>query len=383
MEKSVLAHTVKHTSCSIKREESGRTDGQYVILAIVLKNLDPTVHPTADLLDEALAGVRGEARVAGLSSVAVGTGQVAMSARLTIDYDRPTTAPRHLIAKFADPDPDRRRQVRREGAYEREVRFYRELAPRVGVRTPNVYAAEFASETGDFLLLLEDLTPARQGDQLAGCTADVAAAAMDQIAGLHAPCWGEDRWRELPWLRRDRPGIAGVTPRLWAGFQERYSELISDEIRCAGQLFVDHLESWLGWESGHRTVVHRDFRLDNVLIGAQGSMAVVDWQTCAIGSGPEDVAYFLGSGLPAELRSTLEEDLVRRYYNRIVELGVDGYAWPECWRDYRRGAWHGMLMSINAAMLARRTDRGDRMFLTMAQRHARQVLELNSVEALS
>ncbi|UFS97642.1 phosphotransferase family protein [Nocardia huaxiensis] len=349
----------------------------------MLKNLDPTAGLTADLLDEALTGVRGDARVVGLSSVAVGTGQVAVSARLAIEYDRPTAAPRHLIAKFADPDPERRRQVRREGAYEREVRFYRELAPRVRVRTPNVYAAEFSSETGDFLLLLEDLTPARQGDQLAGCTAEVAATAMDEIAGLHAPCWGEDRWRELSWLRRDRPGITQVTPRLWASFQQRYAELLSDEILCAGELFVEHLESWLSWESGHRTVVHRDFRLDNVLIGPQDSMAVVDWQTCAIGSGPEDVAYFLGSGLPAELRHQVEEDLVRRYHDRILELGVRGYSWAECWRDYRRGAWHGMLMSINAAMLARRTDRGDRMFLAMAQRHARQVVELNSAGALS
>lgn len=349
----------------------------------MLKTFDPTVGPTAGMLDEALADVRGDARVAGLSSLAVGTGQVAVSVRLTVDYDRPTAAPRYLIAKFADPDPDRGRQVRRDGAYEREVRFYRELAPRVQVRTPNVYSAEFSSETGDFLLLLEDLTPARQGDQLAGCTAEVAATAMDEIAGLHAPCWGEDRWRELSWLRCDRPGIAEVTPRLWTSFQERYSELISDEIRCAGNLFVEHLQSWLRWESGHRTVVHRDFRLDNVLIAEQGSMTVVDWQTCAVGSGPEDVAYFLGSGLPAEQRHTLEEDLVRRYHDRILELGVRGYSWAECWRDYRCGAWHGMLMSINAAMLARRTDRGDRMFLTMAQRHAHQVLELNSAEALS
>lgn len=348
-----------------------------------METFDPTVGLTAGMLDEALVDVRGEARVAELSSIAIGTGQVAVSARLTVDYDRPTAAPRCLIAKFADPDPDRRRQVRREGAYEREVRFYRELAPLVLVRTPKVYAAEFSSETGDFLLLLEDLTPARQGDQLAGCTAEVAATAMDEIAGLHAPCWGESRWRELSWLRRDRPGIAEVTPRLWARFQDRYSGLLSDEIRRAGDLFVEHLESWLSWERGHRTVVHRDFRLDNVLIGEQGAMSVVDWQTCAIGSGPEDVAYFLGGGLPADLRHTLEEDLVRRYHDRILELGVRGYRWADCWRDYRRGAWHGMLMSINAAMLARRTDRGDRMFLTMAQRHARQVLELDSAEALS
>ncbi|MEU1208707.1 phosphotransferase [Nocardia sp. NPDC005825] len=347
-----------------------------------LTEVDPAHGLTPDWLDAALAEARGDARVVAVSSSAVGTGQVAMSARVRLEYDRPTTAPRSVIVKFADPDPDHRRRVRRDGAYEREVRFYRELAPRVRVRTPKAFAAEFDSGTGSFVLVLEDLAPAVQGDQLAGCTVASAATAMDEIAGLHAPCWGRHRLGEVSWLRRDRPGIAAVTPRLWAGFQERYNGLLSAEILCAGGRFVAHLDAWLSWESEHRTVVHRDFRLDNVLIGPQGAMTVVDWQTCAIGSGPEDVAYFLGSGLPAELRPAAERDLVRRYHGRLLEQGVRDYSWAECWRDYRRGAWHGMLMVINASMLARRTERGDRMFLTMAERHARQVLELDSAQVL-
>ncbi|WP_067824645.1 phosphotransferase family protein [Nocardia inohanensis] len=350
---------------------------------MLLEDFDPADGLTVEWLDDALADVRGAARVVEVSSTAVGTGQVAMSARVRIGYDRPTAAPPSVIVKFADPDPEHRRKVRRDGAYEREVRFYRELAPRVEVRTPRVFAAEFEPGTGAFVLLMEDLAPARQGDQLAGCTAAAAATAMDEIAGLHAPCWGEREMGELSWLRSDRPGVAALTPRLWAGFQERYEGWLSAEIRCAGDLFVEHLETWLSWRSEHRTVVHRDFRLDNVLIDQRGAMTVVDWQTCAIGSGPEDVAYFLGSGLPVGLRHDAEQDLVRRYHARLLELGVRGYSWAECWRDYRRGAWHGMLMVINASMLARRTERGDRMFLAMAERHARQVLELDSAAALS
>ena len=51
------------------------------------------------------------------------------------------------------------------------------------------------------------------------------------------------------------------------------------------------------------------------------------------------------------------------------------------WEGYRRYAYGGLIMAIVASALVRRTDRGDEMFLTMAERHAHQGLELDT-EAL-
>ena len=49
------------------------------------------------------------------------------------------------------------------------------------------------------------------------------------------------------------------------------------------------------------TVVHNDFRLDNMLFSDAADRApltVVDWQTVGLGRGPGDIAYFLGSSFP-------------------------------------------------------------------------------------
>ena len=59
-----------------------------------------------------------------------------------------------------------------------------------------------------------------------------------------------------------------------------------------------------------------------------------------------------------------------------VDVDRDGV-----WDLYRRYAFGGLVMAIVAQALVRRTDRGDEMFITMADRHSRQALDLDS-EAL-
>ncbi|HEX8803502.1 MAG TPA: hypothetical protein VF743_04900, partial [Acidimicrobiales bacterium] len=95
-----------------------------------------------------------------------------------------------------------------------------------------------------------------------------------------------------------------------------------------------------------------------------------------------DLAYFVGAGLVAEERRAHEEALVRRYHDALVAAGVEGYDRDRCWHDYRRGTWGGLVMTVAASMLVERTDRGDRMFLTMADRHARHALDLDAVDVI-
>ena len=86
---------------------------------------------------------------------------------------------------------------------------------------------------------------------------------------------------------------------------------------------------------------------------------------------------------PASSRTTRREHeaaLVDRYVAGLARQGVDVDR-DAIWDGYRRYAFGGLIMAIVASALVRRTDRGDEMFLTMAQRHAHQGLELDT-EAL-
>jgi hypothetical protein len=340
-------------------------------------------------LTEALrrAGVLDNAKVTHVEATPVGTGQLASSLRLELFYDRPTISPLTVVAKLPSGDAGSREIARTLRSYEIEVRFYQELAPTLPVRTPACYAAELEADSGRFALLLEDMAPARQGDQLAGCTVEEAGRALDELVGLHAPRWGDPTLADLEWLNRQGDGafVLEMLPALWSGFRQRFAERLGADVHEAGDALFPHLERYLD-DVGPSTVVHRDFRLDNLLFrnGPSGPpVTVVDWQTCALGPALTDVAYFLGAGLLTDVRREHEADLVRRYHAGLAEAGVRDYDAETCWSAYRHGTWAGLITAVSAAMLVEQTERGDAMFLAMAQRHARHALDLDAPALLS
>ena len=148
---------------------------------------------------------------------------------------------------------------------------------------------------------------------------------------------------------------------------------------------VDRLVPRLGGYLRQRpqpwTVVHGDFRADNLLFGG-GRVVVVDWQTVGLGPGASDLSYLLGASLTPDARREHEGDLVDRYVDGLVAQGVaidrDGV-----WQQYRRYSFGGLIMAIVASALVRRTERGDEMFVTMAERHAHQALDLDAETLIS
>lgn len=158
---------------------------------------------TADWLTCALRS-RSVVHAASVTSVAVErlggeqgiTGQLA---RLTVDYDRDEpAAPRRLIAKLSSPHPEVRATLHGMGFYEREVRFYQELAGSTPLRTPRCYFAQLDPASGLVALLLEDMAPARNGNSMRGCTLTEVAAVLESLASLHARWWREESLARQP-----------------------------------------------------------------------------------------------------------------------------------------------------------------------------------------
>lgn len=336
----------------------------------------------------ASAGVLDGATVTDVDLTPVGTGQLATSVRLRLRYDKPVPAPPTLVAKLPATDPTSLATAKTLRAYEVEVRFYQELAPDLPIRTPAVHCADIDVDSGRFVLLMEDLAPARQGDQLAGCSVAEAALAIGELVKLHAPRWGDPALAGYDWLHRDneRALLLEIAPPLWGGFCERYADRLGPEVHEAGSALFADFGRYLAGDEGPWTIVHRDFRLDNLLFGDRGGsvpIAVVDWQACTHASGLIDVAYFIGAGLLTDVRREHERDLVRRYHDGLVAAGVRDYGWEQCWTDHRLGSFAGFLTAVVAPMMVERTERGDDMFMAMVRRHARHVLDLDAPALLT
>ncbi len=341
---------------------------------------------TPEWLRDALAGagvLAPGAQVTSFEATPIGTGQMADTTRFALHLDEPGAGPASVVGKFASADDQSRGTGLALRAYEIEVRFYREVAARVGARVPAVYVAEVEPETGWFTLLLEDIVGAVQGDQIEACTPEVAAAALEEMAGLHAPCWESAELAGLEWLNRATPESDGLlvalVTALLPGFLERYTDRLAPEHQAVCRAFAEHLPAYLALRAGPRTTSHGDFRLDNLLFQPGGARpVVVDWQTTAWAGASVDAAYFIGGCLGVDDRRAHELELLAHYHDALCRRGVRDYSLAQLRADTRRDAFAGILMAIVASMVVQRTERGDLMFLTSAARHAQHAIDVEA-----
>jgi len=287
--------------------------------------------------------------------------------------------PATVIAKQPISIPSHRAQGELVGIYEREILFYRELAAALPVRTarhyfsvmdPNPMPAEqqervqqrvdalpfwllrgllgFSTWMSRFsrrryLLLLEDLAPAQIGDQLADCSLERAGRCLDALATMQASQWNAPELEALGWLRRTNSAehvVRAMYLRARRRFEASFGSRIPDEIRG--------LADWLEQEvvaladracEAPFTLVHGDFRLDNLFFSAEGAEPEVifaDWQVPSLGPGVYDVAYFLTSTLAPDVDGDAEIALVRQYHDRLQSCGVRDYPLDKCLLDYQR-----------------------------------------------
>lgn len=332
----------------------------------------------------------GALQAAGIDAVAgdvavapVGTGQMASCYRLAVSYQS-GEGPAHLIAKLPATDP----AVRAGAAmtYRTEVSFYRELAPRIGVSVPRCYFAGISGDASSFTLLLQDMTPATAGDQLAGCTVAQAREAALTVSSLHAKSWCDPTLDKLDWLIPRMSTYVEFTaprfPTLAQNFIDKrdLDPATEDVLRR----FAEDYETWAVSRPMPYSLLHNDYRLDNLLFSPTGApLTIVDWQSLSTGRPLQDVAFLLGTGLPPEERRAHERGIIAAYHDALVAKGVQHYDRQQCWEDYRLALFHGPYICLMAEAVATPTQRGLQMFSLMAQRSATAIRDLDCLDLIN
>ncbi|MCW2520886.1 MAG: putative aminoglycoside phosphotransferase, partial [Mycobacterium sp.] len=188
------------------------------------------------------------------------------------------------------------------------------------------------------------------------------------------------------WINRESPLNQGLLAALYAGFIDRYRDEIAPEHREVCDRLVSTFDAYLAAEAASGSpqgLIHGDYRLDNLLFGEEGAarpLTVVDWQTVTWGPALTDVAYFLGCALSVQHRRDHADALLRAYHDA---LGADATLTMDDVREgVRRQSFFGVVMAIVSPMLVERTERGDRMFMTMIERHCTHVLDMDAMSVL-
>lgn len=174
-----------------------------------------------------------------------------------------------------------------------EVRFYREIAPVIGVRVPACYRAE---ATGDGTLLeLEDLSAWQPG-------ADPASAA-EVLARLHER-WPSQTLSRWPWLRQAGPAVDAAVDLVGALYDQTWPLIagraeLGAQARELGERLAGRVAAAESAASaaGPLVLTHGDASAQNMRTSPAAEIALLDWEDVGIAAGVSDLAWLLVSSV--------------------------------------------------------------------------------------
>jgi aminoglycoside/choline kinase family phosphotransferase len=287
------------------------------------------------------AGLRSDAYLIDVRRTGVGDGVGMMSelSRLNLTWSKPgDDLPATMIAKYASTNPMNRAAATGFHVYEREVRYFLEVDARTTARTPRCYYGKL--EADNYLLLMDDLGDYRVGSQAAGAGFEDTAIAVDELARLHASFW--EKASEFEWVPHivnsyHADTMITLARAGWDPMVNHFSEHVPEAIRARKDdilAAIPNLQAAM--DKGPITLIHGDFRLDNVMFGVKPGhfpAVILDWQGPLLCKGVVDLALLLGQNTHIEVRRQQERNLVQRYVDGLAALGVN-YPPATAWEDY-------------------------------------------------
>ncbi len=265
--------------------------------------------------------------------------------------DSSTSAPRSVIAKFHSKFRSIRKTFERLGIYEKEVGFYRFVGTDMGLPVPTCYAAEFDHDSGDFVLLLEDLSAARAGSWEVDPLGDIRQA-LPQLAKIHARFWGDPSLQQSDWVVKpfesavsslNRSDWGSYLHKVKTGYRDQWPEYAWKVCDCILESW-DEIMCFMNLDT--HTLIHTDAHLGQMFFpSAQLPRFVLfDWQYPCKALAAEDVTHLIVNELSIEERREHESALVELYYQSLRSEGVVDLSRDRFWFQCKLGLMWLILM---------------------------------------
>jgi thiamine kinase-like enzyme len=131
------------------------------------------------------------------------------------------------------------------------------------------------------------------------------------------------------------------------------------------------------------TMIHGDFRADNLVFGEDGAVAAFDFQLIGTGSGSYDLAYFVTQSLEVDVADANEAALFDRYTAGLTAGGVPEGDLDGLWERYRKAALFCLVYPIVASRGMDLDDPRQRgLVACMLRRFDRAVRQLDLAELI-
>jgi hypothetical protein len=317
----------------------------------------------------------------------VGEGFTSDMARLTITYDKETPElPKTMIVKMPTTFRTALAVALQYDIYEREIRFYNEIAPKSPIRVPEVIYSAIDSENKNYILILEDCSNYTQIDQIEGLNQEQTKLTIDAIAEFHARWWDAPDLYSFDWIGkpRDKYAIALIDTYRndWdlSIKSEEFKEFLPEGGQKVGEKISKHFP-WLVNDipDDNLTIAHFDFRVDNLFFdfeNKENPLIVIDWGSAIVNGGILDIAYLLGESLKIDLRRKVEKKMVKHYIKRLEEKGITGFDFDYSWNFYLRSLMcYAYIPVLGYSELDRSDPRAMELFNTLTKRQFTAIID--------
>lgn len=356
--------------------------------------MSSTIPTDISQVDEAwLSNALGKTVVAvQFTQIGQGVGIMGDIYRARLSYAKGEKGPTSLVVKLPSSFEENRTQGVALGMFEAEVRFYNELAQRAKVGIPEVYLAAIESGSANFVILMEDLNTHTMVEQHVGMSASQAKAAVEVLASIHAVWWGDVRNDEMDWIPSMTSAriefVDQLLPTVFQNFADGFRDLLPAggfeiyEAFVGNYLKITQVIS----DRSPWTLVHQDYRVENLMFSNEDPNAVVvlDWQGIGRGPGAYDLAYILGGSMDPALRRDNESMLLNAYHGTLTAQGINNFTLEQCAEDYALAQLMGGLATpiLIGGGMDLSNERGVSLIATMATRHAQAALDHDGMRRL-
>lgn len=277
------------------------------------------------------SGALGDGKVVAVRADDIGTGVGVFGAiaRLHLTTDgAPRTAPKTLVAKLPTTAEANRPVGMALRLYEREARFFADVAPQASLPLPRCFGNEFDVASGRFVLLLEDLGNLEPGDQLAGLGEKRAAAILETMAAFHARWWESPQLEQLDWMPKQDdptflaaiPGIVSAGVALLAPLER---DLPTGSIELAHRVDAGFVDLIHRCASGPHTLIHGDLRLDNLFFTpGTDDVTLIDWQLSLRNRSVYDLVWLVATSMEPDVQNDSIDRLITHYHDALARNGV-------------------------------------------------------------
>jgi len=279
-----------------------------------------------------------------------------------------------------------------EAMYANEVHFYHDIRPEVEIEAPASYGSVFDETTGQFGVLMEDLSArdARFPNALSEISLEEMRSLIKLLASLHAKFWMSPRLQgDLSWVPTTSKG--GMFPvfdaigldviRDQVRKNQFKQDLIAPLNRSIDELWADVWKAQALFDQGPITLLHGDTHMGNTYLLPEGKAGFLDWQLMVKGCWAHDFTYLICTGFEIETRRKHERELLQLYLEELRRCGVENPPSPEeAWLRHRQAAIWGLVIGW---LITPPANYGQEITAANIHRMVTAVQDLETLKAIS